>query len=336
MTMPKPGFPDPPLAALRGLEKPLVLYHRNCSDGFGAAWAASTQYPDAEFVAVEHSTPPPDVRGRDVVIVDFSYKRPILEAMIREANRIVLLDHHKSAQEDLDGLVDPKFTVVFDMKRSGAGIAWDSFVGGKRNWIINVVEDADLWTWRLPNSAALIEAIRARPWTFPEWSQLATRGNPGLPLHEQVLREGNAILQAKKAMVDLVVGYAHEVELFGHKVLAANCPHFLNSETGHELAKGRPFAVTYYQERDGRWKLSFRSNDGFDTTTVSSRLGGGGHKAASGATVDALPWATSDLASRVESLAKNLERYQDRKIPADIVVQDLNRCLHPPQVVLSG
>ena len=63
--------------------KPLCIYHGNCADGFGAAWAVRQYFGDGnvEFHAGLHGEAPPDTTGRDVVIVDFCYKRPVLDKM---------------------------------------------------------------------------------------------------------------------------------------------------------------------------------------------------------------------------------------------------------------
>ncbi len=57
-----PRFSNPPST---------VLYHAECADGFGAAWAIWKQYPDARFIPVKHGNPPPpDLKDQRVVIVD--------------------------------------------------------------------------------------------------------------------------------------------------------------------------------------------------------------------------------------------------------------------------
>lgn len=45
--------------------KPIVIYHGNCADGFGAAWVFSRSgYSDAEFHPGVYQNAPPDVTGR--------------------------------------------------------------------------------------------------------------------------------------------------------------------------------------------------------------------------------------------------------------------------------
>ena len=85
--------------------KPLVLYHANCWDGFCAAWIAKKALGDIEAIPVQYGQDPPiDFCGRDVYILDFSYPRGEMENIIRSSNRVVVLDHHKTAQKELDGL----------------------------------------------------------------------------------------------------------------------------------------------------------------------------------------------------------------------------------------
>lgn len=59
------------------MERPLVIYHANCPDGFGAAVAAYCHFRQGDdcpcdFVAASFGQPPPEVTMRQVYILDFS------------------------------------------------------------------------------------------------------------------------------------------------------------------------------------------------------------------------------------------------------------------------
>jgi len=112
-------------------DKPLCIYHGNCVDGFGAAWVVRKFYgPDnVDFHAGKYQETPPDVTGRDVILVDFSYKRQVMETLISQAASVLIIDHHKTAQADLADL--PGATVIFDMEHSGAVLAWIHFFGNE-------------------------------------------------------------------------------------------------------------------------------------------------------------------------------------------------------------
>ena len=79
---------------------PLVIYHGGCPDGFCAAWVAHRCYVEngqtPELYAARYGDDPPDVVGREVLIVDFSYPRNVLESMAQQAKSIRLFDHHKT------------------------------------------------------------------------------------------------------------------------------------------------------------------------------------------------------------------------------------------------
>ena len=148
------------------MPKSLVLFHANCADGFGAAIAAYTAIGEAgEYVAVQHGQPPPDVTGRDVYILDFSYPRDVLEQMFGVANSLLVLDHHESAQQALAGLTYARF----DLTHSGAVLAWEYFHPGTRvPDLLAYVEDRDLWHHALPQTHEISAYLRAVGYEWPD------------------------------------------------------------------------------------------------------------------------------------------------------------------------
>lgn len=170
-------------------KNPICIYHGNCADGFGAAWAVWKKHPDWEFYAGVYQNDPPGVVGRDVVMVDFSYKRDVVDGISKDAKSILILDHHKSAQQDLAGLTEPKSWdghrqnvyqdrcenadingvipyAVFDMDRSGAMIAWDFFHPGEvPPQLLRHIEDRDLWRFALDGAREIQAALFSYP--FP-------------------------------------------------------------------------------------------------------------------------------------------------------------------------
>ena len=87
--------------------KPLVIYHADCTDGYGAAFAAWLKLGDeAEYLPMGYEDKslhhPFDLRemviDRDVYILDFSFPRPMMEQMFVDAKRVVWLDHHATSR----------------------------------------------------------------------------------------------------------------------------------------------------------------------------------------------------------------------------------------------
>ena len=291
--------------------KTLCIYHGNCADGFGAAWAVREALgDDVEFHAGVHQDSPPDVTGREVIFVDFSYKRDVLVAMADKAKGVLVIDHHKSAVEDLvadgnyivdfggytgdltldrfrDNLVQDhcescpygRIYTIFDMERSGAGMAWDFFHPGKaRPALINHIEDRDLWRFALPKTREIQAAVFSYPYEFETWDWLILEADL-----DQLALEGAAIERKHhKDIAELTGVVTREMKIGGHIVPMANLPYTLTSDAGHLLAESYPFAGCYWDTPEGRvFSLRSREN-GADVSEIAKQYGGGGHKNASG------------------------------------------------------
>jgi len=256
--------------------KTLVLYHDDV-DGFTAAWIVWRAFDhEIEAVPVNYGQPPPDVTGRDVLIVDFSYPRATLLDMKAKATSLRVFDHHKSAQQDLAGLD----FCVFDMDRSGAQLVWDELMGGKRPTLVDHVGDRDLWRFKLPFSREINAWIHCRPQTFEVWTMLAHDIDHD---HDNIVVAGRGAVANIEAYVTAMKRYARVVEFCGYHVPVVNAPGPNASEVLGALAEdGYPFAVGYFQRSDGRWQYSLRSRGDFDVAELARFFGGGGHKNAAG------------------------------------------------------
>ena len=104
-----------------------VIYHGNCFDGHTAAYVAWSYFRDqAEYIGCQHGDLFPIqnlTRDDQVFILDFSFKREILLEVKEKVGDLRVIDHHKTAQEDLEGLD----FCIFDMNKSGALLTWDFF-----------------------------------------------------------------------------------------------------------------------------------------------------------------------------------------------------------------
>jgi len=285
--------------------RPLVLYHANCQDGWAAAWAAWTKLGDAaDYQPANYGDDPPDVAGRDVYVLDFSWKRKHMLDMATVAKSLTCLDHHKTAEQELAGLEHPSFRCVFDMKKCGARLAWEYFRPGEpAPFLIDLVQDRDLWTWKLPESRALNAWLGVQERNFGRWTWIAGRLKAPVPKPggvkfgklmwpvsleydsdcRECVEQGQAILTYQQEVINSHVRQATEREVAGHRVLVANVTTLVSEITG-ELAQDRPFGATYRDEL-GRglriWSLRSREG-GIDVSEIARSMGGGGHKQAAG------------------------------------------------------
>ena len=261
------------------MSKPLVIYHGKCLDGMTAAWAVRKALGEGDYVPAIHGEAPPDVTGRDVVIVDFSYKRAMMEAMSQNAKTLLVLDHHKSAQADLVGLP----FAIFDMERSGAGLAWDRFhTGQPRPALVNLVEDDDLWRHELPGTREFQLRLGMEPMNFSNWDRIAEMSEQELATF---IAEGAVLKRAFDSEVAALLEDRYAVTLAGESGLAVNASGKYSSELGHHLAVMSGSYGMIWRQLDGILKISLRSNGNYDVALLAAKFGGGGHRNAASFTM---------------------------------------------------
>ena len=261
--------------------KPICIYHDNCADGFGAAWVFKN-YADREhdFHAGVYQNPPPDCTGRDVYLVDFSYKRSVVEEILKVATRVVLIDHHKTAIDDLQPLInDRSIEALTDLHHSGAVLAWKWFNGNAFNDMPSLlwhIEDRDLWRFNLPFTREVNANIFSYPFTFEAFDELIKK-----PI-DAVRSEGAALERKHRREVDAIVKYSKRmITLEGYTVPFGNVAPMFQSDVGNTLAKIYPFALMYQDTNDCR-VYSLRSVGELDVSAIAVKYGGGGHKNAAG------------------------------------------------------
>ena len=156
--------------------KPLVIYHGGeCTDGFGAAFAAWLKFGDeAEYlpmnylkatdgVAEFHERVKIDcsISEREVYILDFSLPKVVMDWLFGHAKRVVWLDHHKTAFEMWLGnmpqhgqyVLGTGHTIWLDNNKSGAMLAWEYFHPGTEvPMLIRHIDDRYRWQFKLGGS----------------------------------------------------------------------------------------------------------------------------------------------------------------------------------------
>lgn len=262
----------------------LVIYHKDCNDGFAAAWVARKVHPNAQFHPAAHGTPPPDVKNRDVILLDFAYKREVMLDIKKAAKSVLVLDHHKTAADNLKGLD----FCHFDMSKSGATMSWDYFVGGERPWLVAYTEDRDLDRFVLPFSREINAAIESHHMDFNLWDKLDKLYTKAGVTNSTLVAEGASILRYQDQLLNVIIDHAREVELDGHRILAANTS-CIFGQAATRLAKTETFGLAWYLREDGKFIHSLRSRpDGIDVSEIAKRHGGGGHVHSAGFETDTM------------------------------------------------
>lgn len=253
----------------------LCIYHQDCLDGIGAAWAVWRHFKnlgiEIELVSAAYRDKLPDVDGKMVYVVDFSYPREIMVEMLERAHAVVVLDHHTSAKKNLEGLF------VVDESHSGAMLAWKYFNHAPPPEGLLYVEDRDLWQFKYPNTNYWVTAAFSYPFNVEQFDALINTD----PL--DLIEEGRTLLRKHEQDTDRVAMNARMMKCLGFEVPVVNANIFFASDLGNILSKDYPFALVYMDLPEGRkYSIRCQKDSGFDVSAIAEYFGGGGHKDASG------------------------------------------------------
>lgn len=273
------------------MKKIVILYHADCSDGFGGAWAARKKFGNqASYIPVRHQVAPPKgLKNKVIYMIDFTYPEEITRKLIRDNERVTSIDHHETAKKAV------KLTKnhLFSLKNSGSVLAWRYFHPKKKiPLFLKNIEDMDLWKFKIPHTEEFFAYHNLFDFNFKVWSKMA-KDWESAGTRRKMIEKGKLILNYENRLIDkLIAENAELVEFEGYKVLAVNSANF-HSQIGNLLARKNPPFGIIWREKDGAWNISLRGVGKVHLGELSKKYGGGGHFNSAGFKIPRekpLPW----------------------------------------------
>jgi oligoribonuclease NrnB/cAMP/cGMP phosphodiesterase (DHH superfamily) len=284
-----------------------VIYHANCADGFCAAYLLWKKFGgQGEYIPMHYGTEL-DLskfnKEDDIYIVDFSFRNQVIWDLAENVNSITLLDHHKTAQAELEGSEWPYNVYVdFDMTRCGAMMVWETYHQQDPGIalppkLVQYVQDRDLWKWELEYSKEVSMYLRSIPFDFEEWRKIEDYIEDPIEFN-LIVSQGAAILRYQKIEIDQAVKHAKRYKLKveveanpehrftkEYNFLAVNTTVNFSEVAGElaELDSKYGVGIGWFHRSDGKYQYSLRSrNEGLDVSEIAKAFGGGGHRNAAG------------------------------------------------------
>ncbi|MBI2024568.1 MAG: hypothetical protein HYT03_00540 [Candidatus Harrisonbacteria bacterium] len=260
-------------------KKIVILYHGECMDGTGGGWAAWKKFGNkADYYGLKHGDSlPSGLKGKEIYVVDFSFKEPLMQKIVRENKKVIALDHHVSAKKS----TKMAHEYVYELNKSGAMIAWQYFHPNKKvPRLTRHIQDLDLWKFKVPGTKELTAYVQMIDLNFKNFDKIA-RDLENSKRRRSYFEKGGLLLRYEKEMIERLLKGAETVKFAGRKILAVNSP-VLHSEVGAELVKKKPPIALVWSEKSGALRISLRSNGKVDVSKIAARYGGGGHKPAAG------------------------------------------------------
>lgn len=265
-----------------------------------------------------------------VIFADYCPERKYIDILLEKRCTVLILDHHQTALKEVEDIKDFPFREekknfhnligiydyhlstgtceafkVFDMDRSGVGISYDFFHDhtGTRPRLVNYLEDRDLWKFQWHYSREINAYIQSFPFAIEAYSQLhLLLENDYMPAVEA----GKTLLRATDKTVEVITKDKLKIVPVFDGRDTYNTAFFNStshwSEVGNKVLDQNPdvqiSCSVYFDFVKHQVVFSFRSRAGsaIDCSVLAKRLGGGGHRNASGAAQligNAMGWLTA-------------------------------------------
>lgn len=265
------------------------MFHFPCADGFGSAVVAYMARPDVEFIPVNHK----DIgnlgsrlHDKRVLFVDIA---PTYEHVTEWGMKdYLILDHHDTTEQEMKKI--PRRHKVFDMSRSGVGLAHEYFFPGRRlPLILSFIEKNDLWQHKdIFNCEECLQGFHATyDYCVHCWVNAIYDECHEIPMCIEV---GKVLLKQKRRKVSRYARHASPRNWQGFRVWVVNVTeHEYINDVGYEVVttstRHHDIALMWsYNAMDRTYLCSLRSLNrvGPHVGKLAEPFGGGGHPHSAG------------------------------------------------------
>lgn len=297
-----------------------IIYHHNCIDGFTGFYLfiKSKQWEKKPIVYYDQPYAkkiPPNIEGKNVIIIDVAYNPHIIKQIAELSNRMLFIDHHVSIREGILKLKLKKPNeIVYDVNKSGASLVWHYFFKKKMPKFVKYIEDNDIGRWKYSETVPFILSLRMHYTLEPtynnlkKWDKLLNNN-----VVNKMIKEGYnyqeydnylALKNSKKTSImyfpsELVTTInnrmLNNVGQYKIAIINGGCPSV--SSVGKKIMEtvNCDFCVVWnYIITKQKYVISLRSNK-MDVSKIAAYFGGGGHKKAASFSLSSNDYKIDDL-----------------------------------------
>ena len=288
----------------------LIIYHQvkpgiDCPDGIASAWVLHQMFQDqADYLGWCYDFPqPPDVSNYNkIFVLDFSFPKNVLEHWADQGKTVSIIDHHKTALQDLSGLSE-RIKKRFDLNECAATLTWRTFFNtSEMPAFLKYVKDRDLWNFQLAETEVIHEALSALrdrlhdlgaarlKMIFTWYDYLATLSEEELLAYLKPI--GEPLVAPRRARIEAIAARHQFIDFQDNPQW--HVPVVYLAQDGSEERFTSDVCMKLYQKfpdapfcacltSNQSWSLrSDKFGNNTDVSEIAAQFGGGGHHNASG------------------------------------------------------
>jgi uncharacterized protein len=274
----------PTLSHTLPFEPTVCIYHHPCPDGATAAALIVERFPRCELIFGTYGKPiePAQVSGQSVLLVDFAAPPSDLATLNAVAKEWYMIDHHESS---LYAKADKRCFI--EIGTCGAVLCWKHLNPGREDIPIRLqlIDDYDCWKKQLPDAFPYVTSITSYNFDHPpKWFDRMAN----ITINDH-LNDGAAILRSADQRAALLLRNIKQVQFAGFRdipIINLGPDYSVMGLVSERISKQHPFIVFWFQDGDGEYRYSLRSDrtsrDYVPSSLVAVCFGGGGHSGAAG------------------------------------------------------
>ena len=269
-------------------KKNIVITHKNCPDGFLAAWVAWTKFKNNASYIGEHPGQKrllymDKLMNKNVYIFDISFPFKFIRNLEKITNKLVVIDHHPGSNY-LNTIQNKNF--IYNEKYSAAYLTWKYFYPKKLiPQFIKLISDNDTGTWKMKYSKELSiylkykVKLKLKNDHFKKTTNLVSKTKLN-----KAIETGIIYKEYENQLIESIAKIAVKKQWHKYNVLIANAnvPH-LGGKIATFISQmpNIDIGIVYRKISDTEILFTMRSNKkNIDLNKIASKYGGGGHKGA--------------------------------------------------------
>jgi len=272
----------------------IICIHHTDLDGMSSAAIVRKSVHGVELRAMNYGDPIPDLSGRHVIMVDFSFQP--FEHMVKlgqTAASFTWIDHHESVINEAKA---NKFAATYcRVGLAACYLTWSHFQGGKPPQAIELLSKFDVWDFDERRDTEVLPF---------QYGMLSLPHSPTDVIWDHVLQkkadlsgilERGAAVQAylKEEQTGVAKAVAFETQVEGHPAIAINGTKGSMAFDSVFDPKRHELMVAFRWGKGG-WSVSlYATNEKVDCGAICKKHGGGGHRGAAGFRCKELPFKLS-------------------------------------------
>lgn len=274
----------------------LLIYH-NDADGHCAAavvrkwWCdqgtispSSIAYREVEYIDDMNAVCDEAIHHDTVVIVDFSFKPPIMNQILQGAKKVIWIDHHKTAME-YEPDYSRKVIGIRNTTESACALAWRYFFPELvLPEAVRLVSEYDNWNNpsdpNVLNFHTGLSVYNTQP-SGSFWDPFFKFSDATSEISE-IQKQGVICLRFRDNFCKKYrKQYGFETKFEGYNCFAWGVYQWGSMAFGNLIEK-YPVCISFEYLGNDKWIIGLYSDQGVDVSEIAKGFGGGGHPGAAG------------------------------------------------------